>query len=288
MDVAIYGLINGSTLLLMSIGFALAYRVSRVPNFAHGSLYVLAGYVCWAFLNKLRLNFPICVTLSIIATAITGGIIYQLILKRVRGIHVSEIIASLAIGLAIIEFLRWLGLTGPTFVLPKFIEGMVFIFGVPVDLQRMMILSAAGALVFILWLFTSYTKVGLSLKAVAQDERAALMLGMNCDKTATAALALGSGLTSLAAMLIIPLGNIVITAGYDVLLFALAVSICGGLGSWPGAAIAAFLIGYAQTITTYFFAPHYSILVALLAIVIILIAKPSGLFGKQKELEERT
>jgi len=286
-DVAIYGLINSSTLLLMSIGFALAYGVSRVPNFAHGALYVVGGYFSWAFINRLGLNFAVSICLSIILTAVIGGLIYRIILIRVRGMHASEIIASLAIGMALMEFLRWVGIKGATFVVPVFVEGVAQIFGVPVDLQRIFIIGTGVVLVFILWLFTCYTRIGLSLKAVAQDERAALMLGIDSNRTAEVALALGSALVGVAAVVVIPLSHIEVTAGYDALLNALAVCILGGLGSWFGAAMAAFVIGYAQTITVYLFAPHFSILVALLAIIIILILKPSGLFGKQKELEER-
>ena len=287
MGVVIYGLINSSTLLLMSVGFALAYGVTRLPNFAHGALYILAGYLSWAFISKLGMNFAVSISTSLILTAIIGGLIYQFVLIRVRGMPASEIIASLAIGMAMLEFLRWAGLKGPTFVVPGLVKGMAYIFGVPVDLQRIVIVGAALALVLVLWLFTHYTKIGLSLKAVAQDERAALLLGIDSNWTAAVGLALGSALVSVAAILIIPLSHIEVTAGYDVLLNALAVCICGGLGSWVGAAIAAFIIGYAQTITVYFFAPHFSLLVALLAIVLILILKPSGLFGRQKELEER-
>jgi branched-chain amino acid transport system permease protein len=286
-DVVVYGIINSSTLLLISIGFALAYGVSRVPNFAHGALYVVAGYFSWAFINRLGLSFVVSISLSIILTAIIGGFIYRVILIRVRGMHASEIIASLAIGMAMMEFLRWVGVKGPTFVVPVFIEGMVEISGVPVDLQRVFLVAIGVVLVVGLWIFTSYTRIGLSLKAVAQDERAALMLGIDSKRTAEVALGLGSAVVGVAANVIIPLSHIGVTAGYDALLNALAVCILGGLGSWFGAATAAFIIGYAQTITVYFFAPHFSILVALLAIITILILKPSGLFGKQKELEER-
>jgi branched-chain amino acid transport system permease protein len=271
----------------MSIGFALAYGVTRLPNFAHGALYILTGYLSWAFINKLGMNFTVSTVISLILTAIVGGFIYKLVLIRVRGMPASEIIVSLAVGMAMLEFLRWAGLKGPTFVVPGLVKGMVFIFGVPVDLQRVVIVGAGLALVLVLWLLTHYTKIGLSLRAVAQDERAALMLGIDSHWTAAVALALGSALVGVAAILVIPLSHIEVTAGYDVLLNALAVCICGGLGSWVGAAIAAFVLGYTQTITVYFFAPHFSLLVALLAIVLILILKPSGFFGKQKELEER-
>jgi branched-chain amino acid transport system permease protein len=78
-----------------------------------------------------------------------------------------------------------------------------------------------------------------------------------------------------------------VEAGYNVLIFAVAVCIVGGLGSWTGTLIASFLLGYAQTLTVAYIAFHYQIVVALLAIIVMLILKPSGLLGRQKELEER-
>jgi branched-chain amino acid transport system permease protein len=139
----------------------------------------------------------------------------------------------------------------------------------------------------LLWLFTRYTKLGLSLKAIAQDEPAALMLGIDADMAATLALAIGSALVGLAASVIIPLGTITVETGYEVLIFALAVCIVGGLGSWFGAVVASFILGYAQILTVRFLAPHYQLVAAMLAIILILIIRPSGLFGSQKELEDR-
>jgi branched-chain amino acid transport system permease protein len=90
-----------------------------------------------------------------------------------------------------------------------------------------------------------------------------------------------------AAFVLLPLGNITVVAGYDVLIMAIAVCIVGGLGSWVGALVASFLIGFLQILTVVYIASHFSIVVALLAIVVTLIIKPSGLFGRQKEFEER-
>jgi branched-chain amino acid transport system permease protein len=287
MGVLIYGLINSVTLILLSIGFALVYGVSRVPNFAHGALYVLTGYATWVFLNRFGFSFGLAVLFSVVISALVGTFIYQVILIRVRGMPVSEIIASFSVGLAILEFLRWTGLRGATYMLPPFVQGSVTIAGVPVDMQRLVILAAGTAVVGLLWLFTHHTKVGLAFRAIAQGERVALMLGIDSDRVATVAMALGSALAGLAAVLVLPLGNITVTAGYDVLIFAIAVSVCGGLGSWAGAALASFLIGFAQIITVTYMASHFHLVVAMLAIILILIFKPSGLFGRQKELEER-
>jgi branched-chain amino acid transport system permease protein len=287
MGLLIYGLINSLTLVLVSIGFALVYGVSRVPNFAHGALYILTGYATWIFLHRLGLPYPLAVILALAITALLGTAIYQLILIRVRGMPVSEIIASFAIGLAILEFLRWTGLRGATYMLPPFVDGSVNIAGVPVDWQRLVILATGVAVVAAIWFFTHHTKAGLALRAIAQGERAALMLGIDSDLAATMALALGSALAGLGAVLILPLGNITVPAGYDILIFAIAVSVCGGLGSWAGAVAASFVIGFAQIITVNYVASHFHLVVAMLAIIAILVIKPSGLFGRQKELEER-
>jgi branched-chain amino acid transport system permease protein len=287
MEILVYGVINSLTLALMALGFTLVYGISRLPNFAHGALYIIAGFAVWMGLKTLGLNYVVSVLLALVVMGLIGAAMYQGVLIRVRGMATSEIIASYAIGLAILEFLRWLGFKGMTYTLPAFKEGFVMILGVPVDMQRIFIIII-GALVFLLlWAFTHYTKIGLALRGMAQDERAAMMLGIDSDRMAVVAMALGSILAGVAAFVLLPLGNVTVEAGYNVLVLAIAVCIVGGLGSWVGALIAAFLIGFLQILTWVYIASHFQIVVALLAILVTLILKPSGLFGRQKEFEER-
>ena len=287
MDILIYGTINSVTLALYAIGFAMVYGVSRLPNFAHGALYVVSGFITWSFLHLLGVNYLFSILLALIATAIIGALIYRFVLIRVRGMEISEIIASYAIGLAILEGFRWGGFKGLTYTLPAFIEGSTEIAGVSVDYQRLLVVGIGAAVVGLLWLFTRYTRIGLAMRGMAQDERAALMLGIDSDRIAVVAMGFGSMLAALAAVLLLPLGNIVVEAGYNILILAIAVCIVGGLGSWMGAVLAAFLIGFAQILTVVYLGAHYQMVVALLAIILTLILKPSGLFGQQKELEER-
>ena len=286
-EIFIYGSIHSISLALMALGFALVYGTSRVPNFAHGALYIINGFIVWSFLRGWGLNYFLSIVLAIIATGVIGALIYQFILIRVRGMAISEIIASYAIGLAILEALRWGGFKGMTYTLPTFIQGTIFIAGVPVDLHRIVVLICGAGLVGFLWLFTHYTRIGLALRGMAQDERAALMLGIDSDRMAVVAMVLGSMLAGLAAVLLLPLGNIVVETGYNVLILAIAVCVVGGLGSWMGAVLAALLIGFAQIFTEVYWGTHFKMVVALLAIIITLILRPSGLFGRQKELEER-
>jgi branched-chain amino acid transport system permease protein len=287
MDILIYGIINSVALALMALGFALVYGISRVPNFAHGALYVLSGFLTWSFLRTLGLPYLLSILISIGITGLIGALMYRFILIRVRGMAISEIIASYAIGLAMLEGLRWGGFKGMTYTLPVFLAGGITIGGTPVDVHRMLLVGIGLAVVALLWLFTHYTRLGLAFRGMAQDERAALMLGIDSDTMALVAMAFGSMLAALAAMVLLPLGNIVVEKGYDVLILAIAVCIVGGLGSWMGAVLASFLIGFAQILTETYLGSHYQIVVALLAIIITLILRPSGLFGRQKELEER-
>ena len=287
MEILIYGTINSVALALYALGFALVYGICRLPNFAHGALYVLSGFIAWTVINTLKANLLIAIVVSLLVTGIIGAIIYRLFLIRVRGMEISEIIASYAIALAILEGLRWGGFRGMTYTLPVFIEGSMIIGGISVDYQRILVVVIGAALVAFLWLFTRYTRVGLALKGMAQDERAALMLGIDSDLMAVVAMGMGSMLAAFAAILLLPLGNIVVESGYNVLILAIAVCIVGGLGSWMGAVLAAFLIGFAQILTVVYLGAHYQMMVALLAIILTLILKPSGLFGQQKELEER-
>jgi branched-chain amino acid transport system permease protein len=287
MDILIYGVVNSVALALMALGFALVYGVSRLPNFAHGALYVLTGYITWLLLNRMGLNYVLSMLLALGFTGLVGAAMYHFVLVRVRGMPISEIIASYAIGLAILEGLRWGGLKGATFTLPPFIEGSTELFGVSVDYQRLIVVGIGALMVLLLWLFVSGTKLGLALKGMAQDERASLTLGIDSDLMAVVAMALGSILAGAAGLVLLPLGNIVVEAGYTVLIMAVAVCIVGGLGSWTGAILAAFLIGFAQILTVRYLGAHYQIVVALVAIIISLILRPSGLFGQQKELEER-
>ena len=287
MDIIIYGIINSFSLALMAIGFTLVYGISRLPNFAHGALYVITGFLVWSLVHLLKLNYVISILLSLVIMGLVGAGIYRFVLIRVRGMATSEIIATYALGLAILEFLRWGGFKGMTYTLPVFIEGSVDIGGIPVDFQRVVVVGIGIIVVSFMWLFTHFNRVGLALRGMAQDEHAAMMLGIDSDWMAVIAMAMGSILAGLSAIVLLPLGNIVVEAGYNVLILSIAVCIVGGLGSWVGAILAAFMIGFLQIITVAYIQSHFHMVVALLAIIVTLILRPSGFFGKQKELEER-
>ncbi|MFQ5844846.1 MAG: branched-chain amino acid ABC transporter permease, partial [Planctomycetota bacterium] len=263
MEILLYGVVQSASLLLVAIGFSLTYGISRLPNFAHGALYVFTGYLAWVLMHRLGLPFWAAALLAVGAAALVGALLAELVLKRIRGLEMSEVIATYAVGLVILEGLRWFGLRGTTYALPVFVEGTVHVFGVPLDAQRIAVVVLAGAVVGALWLFTRHTRTGLALRGAAQDERAAMTVGIDPDRTATLAVSLGAALAGVAAIALLPLGSIVVQEGYKVLIYALAVCVVGGLGSWAGTVLAALLLGFFQVLTV----PQYRMVVMLLAIV---------------------
>lgn len=292
MHILLHGIVACASLLLWAFGFSLVYGISRLPNFAHGALYVFTAYVAFIFYDRLHLPFFLAAPLAVLAAALLGVLIYQFVLRRIRGMEMSEVIATYAIGLVILEGSEVAGLVGSRYHLPRMVEGSVTFFAgtaseVPVDYQRIAAVVLAFGIVGLLWIFTRHTRIGLALRGVAQDERAAMMIGIDSDFVATIAVGLGSALAGLSAIVLVPLGSIEVEAGTHVLVYAIAVCVVGGLGSWPGTILASIVLGFSQYLTVTFGKPHYEMVVMLMAIIITLVVRPSGLFGKQKELEER-
>ncbi len=283
----IYGFINSVILMLVALGFSVTFGISGVANFAYGALYVMAGYLTWLGLHALGLPYWIAAPAAVALTAAAAALIYWFILLRVRGLVVSEVIATFGVGLAILELFRYLGFIGFEYTLPPLLDASVMIGGTYVDAQRLCIVGAGIILAAFLWFFTHYTKTGLAFRGIAQDERTALTLGINGDKVAAWSVAFGAGYGALAALVILPLGTIAVNEGYNVLVNALAVCIVGGLGSTVGIIVASFLIGFAQILTATYLETSWMMIVSLVAILAILVIKPSGLFGHQKQLEER-
>jgi len=283
----VYGLINSAVLALMALGFNLTFGISGVANFAYGAIYVVGGFITWVFINHLNLPYAVSAILTIIIIGIFGALVYRFIIKRIRGLVISEVIATFGISIILLELLRFIGLIGFKYSLPVFIDGSVEILGVYVDIQRLFIIGLVILVIISLYVFTHHTKTGLAFRGIAQEEHTSLSLGINPDRIASLSMGMGSALGAFAAIVILPLGTITVDSGYDVLINALSVCIVGGLGSTFGVIIASFIIGYAQTITAMYLAPHWTMIVSLLAILVILVIKPSGLLGHQKELEER-
>ena len=283
----VYGLINSAVFILMAIGFSLTFGISGIANFAYGAFYIAGAYGCWHLLNTLGVPYFLALSISSLCTGILGSVIYRFVLFRVRGNILSEVIATFGLGMGILELFRSIGLTGHSYKLPKFVDGSLEIFGVYVDSQRLIIVGLALLLLVFLYLFTHYTRIGLAFRGIAQDEQTALSFGIESENTAMISMGIGSVLAALAAITIMPLSLISVDEGSHILILVLAVGIVGGIESTLGVIIASMIFGFSQIIVATYFTTHYTMLVMLGAIILILAVMPSGLFGKFKELEER-
>jgi branched-chain amino acid transport system permease protein len=283
----IYGFVNSIILVLVALGFNLTFGISGVANFAYGALYIMGALVCWVFFNSIGLPYLFTVVLAVAVTAIAGALMYRFVLMRIRGLVLSEVIATFGIGLALLELFKYMGFIGFEYSLPVFIDTSIDIGEVVIDMQRIFIVLIGIAMAGFIWFFTRHTRTGLRFRGIAQDERTALSLGINTDRVAMLSVSFGAAYAAIAAIVILPLGTINVEQGYSVLINALAVCIVGGLGSTGGLVLASFLIGYGQTFTVTYLESHWVMLVPLIAILVILVIRPSGLFGEQKELEER-
>ncbi len=279
--------------LLWALGFSFVFGISRIPNFAHGSLYVVTGFMTWSLVNRAGLPYWLSIILSLAVVSIIGVLMYHFVLIRVRGMAINEIMVSFAIALGILEGLRlqgiggFKGFIGPGYMLPKQLGGVIDTPRLMIDMQRLLIIAVGFLVLGLMWLFTHYHRIGLALRAMAQHERAALMLGINTDRGANVALGIGSALAGLSAIVIMPLGNVNCESGYAVLLNAIGVCVIGGLGSWPGTILASLVLGFTTTIVSSFGGTMWNNVIIFGLIILILIIRPSGLFGQQKELEER-
>jgi branched-chain amino acid transport system permease protein len=283
----IYGFVNSVILMLVALGFNVTFGISGVANFAYGALYIMGALVCWVSLNSIGLPYFFSVVLAVVITAIAGALLYRFVLLRIRGMVLSEVIATFGIGLALLELFKYMGFIGFEYSLPVISDASIQIGTVVIDLQRVFIVIIGVTMAAFIWFFTHHTRTGLRFRGIAQEERTALSLGINTDRVAMLSVSFGGAYAAIAAIFVLPLGTINVEQGYSVLINALAVCIVGGLGSTGGLVLASFLIGYGQTLTVTYLESHWVMLVPLIAILVILVIRPSGLFGEQKELEER-
>jgi branched-chain amino acid transport system permease protein len=287
LGVLVFGLANSLGLALAALGFGFVFSISGIANFAYGAFYLLGGFIVYILLNSFGLPYWIAAIISMVFVFFVGAFTYKVAIQRIRGAMLSEVIVTMGIGVAIVEILRWSGYVKHNQYLPAFMSGSIMIAGLGIEYQRLLIIAIGLVLFLLLWLFTKYTKTGLALRAMSQDEMTALSLGMNNDRLAMLSMGIGSALAVIAALSIIPLGLLTVEGAYEILIFALAVGVLGGMGSTTGIIVGAFVLGYVQSIASTVLGPQWMMVVTFLAIVLVLLIKPSGIFGQQKELEER-
>lgn len=286
-DILVTGLVNGGVYALLAIGFSLIFGVARIVNIAHTAFYMLAAYCFYTLLTRFGLGFSLAGVLSVAAVTLLSLLCYRLVIEPVREHESAVLISTIALGLIFQELM--LASYGGNFLgVPSTIEGVVRVLGVSIPYQRLLILVVAAVMLAATWFFLYRTRVGLAIRATANDLEVANLMGMNVHRMAMVTVAFSVGLAAIAGVVATPVTSIHPFMWLDPLVTMLAIVVLGGLGSLKGSIIGALIIAYVEAITVFTLpeGAHLKGAVALGIMVAVLLARPEGLFGVAFE-EER-
>jgi branched-chain amino acid transport system permease protein len=286
-DILVTGLVNGGVYALLAIGFSLIFGVARIVNIAHTAFYMLAAYCFYALLVKFNFGFLVSGIVSVAAVTLLSVLCYRLVIEPVREHEAAVLIATIALALVFQELMLF-SFGGHYLGIPSTLEGSVRFLGVSIPYQRMLILVVAAAMLTVVWYVLYKTRLGLAIRATANDLEVANLMGMNVHRVAMLSVAISVALAAVAGVVVAPVFVVDPFMWLAPLVTMLAIVVLGGLGSLKGSLIGALIIGYVEAITV-FAVPAGAYLkgaVALLIMVVVLLARPEGLFGVAFE-EER-
>ncbi len=286
-DILVTGLVNGSAYALLAIGFSLIFGVARIVNIAHTAFYMLAAYCLYALLQQAGLGVLLSGAVAVISVTLLSLLCYRLVIEPVRQHEAAVLIATIALALIFQESML-LVFGGNYLGIPSAIEGVANVFGMNIPWQRLLILIVAAALLLGTWLLLYRTRLGLAIRATANDLDVANLMGMNVHRVAMVTVAISVGLAAIAGVSVAPVFVVDPFMWLAPLVTVLSVVVLGGLGSIYGSVIGALVIGYVEAITV-FALPQGAFLkgaVSLSIMVIVLLVRPEGLFGVAFE-EER-
>ncbi len=286
-DILVTGLVNGGVYALLAIGFSLIFGVARIVNIAHTAFYMLAAYALYGLLFKAGLPLIVAAVLAVVAVVLLSLVCYKLVIEPVRQHESAVLIATIALALIFQESLL-VSFGGSFLGIPAAVDGFASVLGVRVSYQRLIILGVVAAALGATWFLLKRTRLGLAIRAAANDQEIANLMGMNVKRVAMITVGISVALAAIAGVVVAPVFVIDPLMWLSPLVTMLAIVVLGGLGSLKGSLIGAFIIGYVEAITV-FAVPAGAYLkgaVALSIMVIVLLIRPEGLFGVAFE-EER-
>ncbi len=280
-NVLILGLLAGGVLALVAMGLTLIFGVMDVVNFAHGEFVMLGMIVTATLTNVLGLSPYLAAALVVLASIPISLIIFQLVIKPSlgRSLYV-QVFATL--GLSIVLQAVALIVFGPSTVSinDPVAAQSVNLLGVSVELGRVIAFVAALVLFFGVWLLLEKSRLGQEIRAVAQDNGAAQIVGIRVERVYLTVFVTGIALTVAAGSLIVPFQAVTPVSGLSFVLVSFVVVVLGGFGSIIGALIGGLIVGVIETAAGYYLGTEWSQGVLFLIFVIILLVRPSGLMGR--------
>ncbi len=280
MEILIYGAVTSAIYAMLAVGFTLIFGVARVLNLAHGSFYALGAYGAYVLTSIVGLPLWLAAILSVIGVAVFGVLVEKILIRPLRYSQLGVLMITLAIAL-VVEQTLFLTFGSEYRNVPAFVDAKINIGGVDVAGQRLLTLVVAGVSIAVLYLFIQRTRLGSAILAISQDADAAKYMGIPSDRIFSLVMAMSAALAAMAGILAGPFLSVQPSMHLLPIVKAFAIVVVGGLGSIPGSILAAFMLGYAETIVAYEISTSWTEIVSVLATLLMLVFRPAGIFGKR-------
>jgi branched-chain amino acid transport system permease protein len=274
------GLVLGMIFVLLAIGLSLIFGLLTVVNFAHGSLYMLGAYF-GVFVYGVTKSFWLSLIIAPLMVGTVGLLIERFLIRRLYGRSPDDpLLLTFGLSLIIVEGVRiiW-GKIGLTIDPPKALGTAVNLGFMNFPAYRLFVIAVTVAVLVAIWLFLERTNVGLIIRAGSRDPLMVRALGIDLSRIWLLVFGIGTGLAGLAGILAGPMRGVYAEMGVTMVIESFVVIVVGGMGSLVGAVVAGLLMGQVVGLTTYF-APALAEIMVFIAMAVVLLVRPSGLFGE--------
>lgn len=277
----VLGLINGATYAMLSLGLAVIFGMLNVINFAHGAQYMLGAFVAWMMLNWFGLGFWYAIFLAPLIVGAFGIVMERLFLRHLYDKdHLFGLLFTFGAAMVIEGLFRYkFGSTGQQYANP--IPGGIRLSFMYLPYYRIFVVVSAVVICFGTWLVIERTRLGAYLRAATEDPTLVRAFGINVPLLITLTYGLGVALAALAGVLAAPIQNVSPLMGANVIIVVFAVVVIGGMSSILGSIVAGFSLGVIEGMAKVF-VPELSNTVIFIIMVIVLLLRPAGLFGRER------
>lgn len=285
LDYTINGLIVGNVYALVAVGLALIFGVSRLINFAQGSIYLVGAYIGWVAVVQLHTPLPVTIIVVAVAAAVVGLIIERFGLRPLQNsVRIAPLLATIGISFVLDQLVMLVFSPNPR-ALPSQLPDVRFQVGGgtigPLDL---LIAGVGLTSALLLFVFLRYTKLGWAVRATAQDRDAAMQMGVDVNRVNQAVFGIAAALGGVSGLLVGMYYNQIDTAmSLQATLKGVVAEVVGGAGNVPGAVIGSLLLGLVESYGVAVLGTSYRNLFAFLLLVVVLVLRPNGLFTSARQ-----
>jgi branched-chain amino acid transport system permease protein len=277
------GLINGAFYAMLSLGLAVIFGLLNIINFTHGAQYMMGAFCAWFLLNKAGVGYWWALLLAPIVVGAIGILIERTMLARLYKLdHLYGLLLTFGLALIIQGLFRnEFGSSGLPYQIPSELTGGINLGFMFLPIYRGWVIVASLVVCFSTWYVIERTKLGSYLRAATENPALVQAFGVNVPRMITLTFGFGVGLAALAGVMAAPIYQVNPLMGADLIIVVFAVVVIGGMGSIMGAILTGFGLGIVEGLTKYFY-PEASNTVIFVVMVIVLMFRPAGLFGRER------